>query len=98
MDKPGWQMQDMPDQSGRVAIVTGANIGLGYEAALALARHNAKVILACRSVPKAEAAVQRIRIELPQADVQLPNSISPTSTACVHLPSAFAPGTRGSIC
>jgi NAD(P)-dependent dehydrogenase (short-subunit alcohol dehydrogenase family) len=71
MDKPGWQMQDMPDQSGRVAIVTGANIGLGYEAALALARHNAKVILACRSVPKAEAAVQRIRIELPQADVQV---------------------------
>ncbi|MDB5971280.1 MAG: NADP-dependent 3-hydroxy acid dehydrogenase YdfG [Hydrocarboniphaga sp.] len=71
MDKPGWQMQDMPDQSGRLAIVTGANIGLGYEAALALARRGAKVILACRSMPKAEAAVQRIRIELPKADLQI---------------------------
>lgn len=71
MQAEPWRMQQMPDQSGRTAIVTGANIGLGYEAALALARCNANVILACRSVPKAEGALQRIRLELPGAKLQI---------------------------
>jgi len=71
MDKPGWALQDMPDQRGRLAIVTGANGGLGYEAALALAGKGAQVVLACRSIAKAEAARQRIRGEHAKARVQL---------------------------
>lgn len=92
MDKP-WQMQHMPDQSGRVAVITGANIGLGYEAALALARCKAKVILACRSVPKAEAAVQRIRLELPEADLQ----IVPLDISDIDSVRAFAKRLRGAL-
>ena len=42
------------DLSGRVAIVTGSNSGVGYEAAKALARMGAKIIMACRSQTKAE--------------------------------------------
>lgn len=71
MDKQGWTTRQLPPQHGRVAVVTGANGGLGYEAALALAGKGASVVLACRSLPKAEAAVQRIRLEFPKADLQL---------------------------
>jgi len=51
-----WNMNQVPPQTGRLAIVTGANIGLGFETALALAGKNCTVVLACRNMPKAEAA------------------------------------------
>jgi NAD(P)-dependent dehydrogenase (short-subunit alcohol dehydrogenase family) len=50
----------VPDQSGRTAVVTGANSGLGFETARVLAEHGATVILACRDVARGEAAAARI--------------------------------------
>ena len=44
-----WTTQNIPDQTGRIAIITGANSGLGYETALALTQKNATVIMACRN-------------------------------------------------
>lgn len=49
---PKWTIEEMPDQNGRIAIVTGANSGLGYETTLALARKGAQVITACRNLEK----------------------------------------------
>ena len=62
-----WTAADIPDQTGRVVVVTGANSGLGYETALALARKGAHVILGCRNAAKTEAAMQAIRAAVPGA-------------------------------
>ena len=61
---------DVPDQSGRVFFVTGANSGLGYEAAKLLAGRGARVLLGCRSAEKAEAAMADIRAVYPEADMR----------------------------
>ena len=52
-----WTIDDMPDQQGRVALVTGANSGLGLETTRALISRGCTVLMACRSARKAEAAV-----------------------------------------
>ena len=52
----------MPDQSGRTALVTGANSGLGFHTALELSRHGARVLMACRSPQRAEQALGRLRL------------------------------------
>lgn len=61
----------MPDQSGRVAIVTGANTGIGYHTAAVLAQCGAHVVLAVRNLEKGNAALARIVAAWPQADVTL---------------------------
>ena len=55
-----WTAENIPDQSQKVAIVTGSNSGIGYEAALALARKGATVVMACRNLDKANEAAQEI--------------------------------------
>lgn len=64
-----WTAADVPDQSGRVAIVTGANTGIGYEAALVLAGKGAKVVVAVRNLDKGAAAVAALKRVHPGADV-----------------------------
>ncbi|MGO9386313.1 MAG: SDR family NAD(P)-dependent oxidoreductase [Mycobacterium sp.] len=64
-----WTVTDIPDQTGRVAVITGANTGLGYETALALADHGAHVVLAVRNLDKGKDAAARITANSPHADV-----------------------------
>jgi len=66
-----WTTADIPPLTGRTAVVTGANSGLGFETALALARSGARTVLACRDQTKGLDAVDRIRRETPAADVTL---------------------------
>lgn len=65
-----WSLQRAPSQAGRFAIVTGANAGLGFETALALAGKGCAVVLACRSLPNAQAASERILVQVPSATLQ----------------------------
>lgn len=60
---------DVPDQSGRTVIVTGANSGLGFECAKALAGKGARVLLACRDAARADAAIRAIAATVPGADL-----------------------------
>jgi NAD(P)-dependent dehydrogenase (short-subunit alcohol dehydrogenase family) len=64
-----WTLGDIPDQSGRTAVITGATGGLGYETALALAGAGARVIVSGRNAAKGWKAVERIRAAHPQAHV-----------------------------
>lgn len=66
-----WTDTDIPDQSGRVAVVTGANTGLGYETARMLAEHGAVVVLACRNTDKATAATDRLHRLVPDATIDI---------------------------
>ncbi len=71
MSKNKWTVENMPDQSGRIAVVTGSSSGIGYEAARVLAEKNSKVIIAVRNQQKGENAVNKIKTENPNADVLL---------------------------
>lgn len=64
-----WTVDRIPDQSGRLALVTGANSGLGLETAKQLARHGAQVVLAVRDSAKGEAALREIAASAPGATV-----------------------------
>jgi NAD(P)-dependent dehydrogenase (short-subunit alcohol dehydrogenase family) len=64
-----WSLQDAPNQTGRNAIVTGANAGLGFETALALAGKGCAVVLACRSLANAQEAKGRILSRHPGATI-----------------------------
>jgi len=64
-----WAEADIPDQLGRVAVVTGGNSGIGFETARALAGHGATVVLASRNVDRTKAAVDRIAVTAPGAQL-----------------------------
>ena len=61
MGKDRWTANDMPDLTGRRAVVTGANSGLGLVTAAELARHGAQVTMAVRDIARGEAAAERVR-------------------------------------
>jgi NAD(P)-dependent dehydrogenase (short-subunit alcohol dehydrogenase family) len=67
----GWTLRDLPDLTGRTIVVTGANSGLGLEATRAFAGRGAHVVLACRSVERAEAARAGIVASHPKASVEV---------------------------
>jgi NAD(P)-dependent dehydrogenase (short-subunit alcohol dehydrogenase family) len=65
-----WSIADMPSQKGKLAVVTGATGGLGYETALGLVVAGAEVLLTGRNVEKGQAAVERIKRAVPSAKVR----------------------------
>lgn len=67
----GWTKRDIGDLTGKVAIVTGGNSGIGYETSLALAENFATVILAVRNMNKGHEAVDKIKRECPNADIHV---------------------------
>lgn len=66
-----WTHDRIPDQAGRIAVVTGSNTGIGFETAATLAAKNAAVVLACRDRQKADDAIRRIRARTPSARLEL---------------------------
>ncbi len=65
----GFITEDVPDQSGKCFIVTGANAGIGFEICRILAARGARVLLACRERTKAEDAMAQIRLTVPGANL-----------------------------
>jgi NAD(P)-dependent dehydrogenase (short-subunit alcohol dehydrogenase family) len=66
-----WTANDIPDLTGRIAIITGATSGIGFEAALALAGKGAETVLAVRDVARGEACAKRNRTQHPGAKLQV---------------------------
>src|SRR5205807_538279 len=66
-----WSEVDIGDQSGRVVLVTGANSGIGFQAARALAAHGAHVVLGCRNPQRAAEAESNIRALAPSGTVEV---------------------------
>jgi NAD(P)-dependent dehydrogenase (short-subunit alcohol dehydrogenase family) len=69
MTRVNWTEASIPDQTGKTVFITGANTGIGFDAARALAEHGARVLLGCRNNDKANAAADRIRGTAPDAEV-----------------------------
>src|SRR5580698_5352136 len=67
--KMKWTTANIPSQVGRRAVITGSNSGIGFEAALALARKGAELILPARTQAKADGAAARIHEQVPKAQL-----------------------------
>jgi NAD(P)-dependent dehydrogenase (short-subunit alcohol dehydrogenase family) len=78
-----WSAADVPDQEGRVAVITGANTGIGYEAAAVLADKRARLVLAVRNLEKGKDAAARIIASIPHANVAL-QKLDLASLGSVH--------------
>src|SRR5215208_2689087 len=66
-----WTADQIPDQRGRIAVVTGSNSGLGLVTARELARAGARVVVACRNTEKGASAVRQIESAVPDAQVEV---------------------------
>lgn len=88
-----WTEALIPDQSDRVVVITGANSGIGLEAARMLAARNAHVVLACRTRSKANAARDQILVGTPLATVSLidldVSSLASVATAAAQIRDQF---------
>ncbi|MBN1215794.1 MAG: SDR family NAD(P)-dependent oxidoreductase [Candidatus Lokiarchaeota archaeon] len=69
--KKNWKFKDIPSQTGKVAIVTGANRGIGFEVVKTLARKGAQVIMACRNLDNSEKAKEKILSEYPNVKIDI---------------------------
>ena len=78
-----WTTADIPDQTGRTVVITGANTGLGYETATTLAGRGAHVVLAVRNMDKGKAAADLIARRHPGAEVNV-QELDLTSLASVR--------------
>jgi NAD(P)-dependent dehydrogenase (short-subunit alcohol dehydrogenase family) len=67
----GWTADDLPDLSGKVIVVTGGNSGIGFHASTEFAKKRASVVLACRTIQKAQAAAAQIVAAHPQAALEV---------------------------
>jgi NAD(P)-dependent dehydrogenase (short-subunit alcohol dehydrogenase family) len=85
-----WTFDDIPNQAGRTAIVTGANTGIGFETARMLARKDANVVLACRSAEKAGAAIARIAKEVTEHGAKGTATVASLDLSDLASVSAFA--------
>ena len=71
MAPPPWSPDDIGDQTGRVALVTGANSGIGFATARALAEKGAHVVLACRNPERARRAADELESDLDRSSIEL---------------------------
>ena len=86
-----WTSDQIPDQTGRTAVVTGGNSGLGLETVRELARKGAHVLLACRDTDKGAAAATEIRAGIPNANID----VAALDLASLDSVRAFAEWVRG---
>jgi NAD(P)-dependent dehydrogenase (short-subunit alcohol dehydrogenase family) len=68
---PHWTISNLGSTEGKTAIVTGANSGLGYQTAKQLAAHGSHVIMTCRDAGRGQAALERLRSEVPNANAEV---------------------------
>lgn len=87
----GWTFKNMPDLTGRTIVVTGANSGLGFQAARAFAAKGAHVVMACRDTERGEIAAEGVRNHAPDASLE----IRPLDLASLESVRGFAAGLRG---
>lgn len=93
-----WTEQDIPTQDGKVAVVTGANSGLGLQTARALAEHGAHVVLAVRNLDKGREALARISERAPGAKLSLQRLDLASSNRYARPPMSCTRRIRRSTC
>ena len=81
-----WKSENIPDLTGRIAVITGATSGLGLSSAKALAAKGAHVIMTARNPAKGEAVVEQVRSMVPEASVE----VRPLDTSSLESVKAFA--------
>ena len=91
----GWTSDGIPDQSGKTALVTGGNSGLGYETVLHLARKGARVLLAARDTGRGVAALERLRAGAPGSQAELARIDLADLTSVERFAAAFLAGGEG---